>query len=167
MDRQNRRNSGATRTVSHQPEHRRRRNRSCCCGCDFYQPEWMQHSNHALAVANCNVCHGSGEPICFTDGCRGDAIALYTPGIYYAVYTLHMPDHQPVHTQLQLALDDQLLPESHTCIDHDGDHPAHVTGQAMFEICHPTCLRLITRCPLNLQACCEEPLITLAVFRIC
>lgn len=174
MERRNRRNYGALRSTRllsnrhHRPPHRPHPC-DCDCGCHFYRPEWAQNCQHALLTAGGEVTAGAGEAITFTGscGCNCDNhVLLLEPGIYYAHYTLHMPGDQVVNSDIHLMLDDQILPHSLIHIEHNSDTAEHATGHAMFEICFPTHLHLVTQQHLNIRTDGAEPLITLAVFRI-
>ena len=157
MDRQHRPN-GALRHAHLPP-----RRPAPCEHCDMYRP--VGRTDCTMAIACGCIDLGPGEPVAFTDGCdSGNTVSLHTPGIYYAVCTLHMPEGQATSADLRLMLDDCPLPESCLHVRHNGAGTGHAQAQAMFEITGPARLQLMTTAPLQLQGDC--PLITLAVFRI-
>lgn len=161
MDRQNRGNTGALKSTGLM---RRRHVHPPCpprpCGCGMYQPEWLTGMDRTMAVVTGGILAEAGEAIAFTDGCdTGNTVRLHGPGIYYAAYTLCLPEALPPES-FCLHLNGQPLPESCT------GGSAHAFAQAMFTVDSPAELQLVSRVPLALQGECACPLITLAVFRI-
>lgn len=153
-------------------ENRRRQcdNDRSCDGDDlFYRPEWLNGQDFALLAAFCEVCADEGEAICFEEHCgcgESDHVLLTTPGIYYAAYTVHMPEGQEVHTDLALHLEGRMLRDSHMHVDHDGSHQEHAMAHAIFEVRGTQRLHLRTRQRLHLSSQRRESAVTLAVFRI-
>ncbi len=151
------------------------RNHCQCCHertceqCDFYRPEWLNGPDFALLTAREEVRAEENEALCFEEhwGCgERDHVLLTTPGIYYAAYTVHMPEGQRVHTDLALHLENRMLRDSHIHIDRDGAHQEHAMAHAVFEVNHTARLHLRTREPFHIRSERHEPLVTLAVFRI-
>ena len=166
MDRQNRRGIGALHSTGLLRRRPHNPPPPCACGCDFYQPDWLTRTDRTMAIVSGSIDAGAGEGIPFTDGCdSGETVRLHAPGIYYAAYTLHIPDGQTVDADLFLQLDGCMLPEGRICAAQPGTGTLHACAQAMFSITQPADLRLVTAMPLQV-ACDDTPLITLAVFRI-
>lgn len=172
MDRQNcERTLGAlrsTRLLENRHHHH------CCHDrpgekCDFYRPEWLNGPDYALLTAREEVNACENEALSFDERCgcgERDHVLLTTPGIYYATYTVHMPEEQQAHTDLALHLENRMLRDSHIHLDHDGDHQEHAMAHAVFEVNNTARLHLRTRQTLHLRSERHEPIVTLAVFRI-
>lgn len=150
------------------------RHRHCCHGrpdekCDFYRPEWLNGQDYALLAAYEEVNADNGDALCFEERCgcgQSDHVLLTTPGIYYASYTVHMPEDQNLCTDLALHMENRMLRDSHMHIDHDGSHQEHAMAHAVFEVRGTSRLQLRTRQDFRLRAQRHEPIVTLAVFRI-
>lgn len=135
----------------------------------FYRPEWLNRQDFALLTAFDEVDAKAGEAICFCERCgcgQRDHVLLTVPGIYYAAYTLHIPEGQELNTELALDLENRMLSESHLRIRHDCGQEEHVMAHALFEVRDTSRLFLRTRCDFHLCGERNEPIVTLVVFRI-